>query len=332
MTKSNIKLIKVIHKPTSKVFVTKIILLVILLSSCVKNEKLYSPQEGMVYMPQAYQDKALMNLLLVDSIQNITFGIYSAGFNGAPNDITGQFAVQPDLVAQYNIDNEYLGNTYFLLPDTAYTLSGTSTVIRKGKSSSDPLYIAINPKKLALGTHYVLPIKVTNVSGGTLNENLSLAYFKLDTINIRSRDITSDATLTVSKDNDGGADANEGSKKLVDNDLTTKYLSSNFQPGLTLQLKFPSPVNLDAYTLTSGNDGIDRDPKDWIFQGSNNGSSWTDLDTRVNESFLDRGFTRTFQLSKTETYSYYRIVVNAVQKGEAGGLIQITEWRLLTYY
>lgn len=319
-----------------KVIIREVIAMLIvfffLLGGCVKNEDVYTPEEGVVYMPQAYQDKSVMNLLLVDSVQNITFGLYAVGFNGAPTDITGQFAIQPDLIAQYNIDNEYLGHTYVLLPDTAYTLSGTSTIIHKGKSSSEPLFIAINPKKLALGTHYVLPIKVMEVSGGTLNNNLSIAYFKLDTIQIRSRDITADATLSVSKDNDGGADAKEGSKKLVDNDFGTKYLSSNFQPGLVLQLKFSEPTKLDAYSITSGDDALERDPKNWVFQGSNDGNNWTDLDTRNDESFLDRKLTRTFQLDKTASFSSYRIVVSALQNDKTGGLIQITEWRLLQYY
>src|SRR5690606_2246808 len=36
-------------------------------------------------------------------------------------------------------------------------------------------------------------------------------------------DLTVDATLTVSKDNDGGPEAGEGSLKLIDNDISTKF-------------------------------------------------------------------------------------------------------------
>ena len=36
------------------------------------------------------------------------------------------------------------------------------------------------------------------------------------------------------------------------------------------------------YTVTSSNDLTPRDPKDWQFQGSNDGSTWNTLDTQSN--------------------------------------------------
>jgi hypothetical protein len=37
---------------------------------------------------------------------------------------------------------------------------------------------------------------------------------------------------------------------------------------------------VERYTVTSSNDRPPRDPQDWQFQGSNDGSSWTTLDTQ----------------------------------------------------
>ena len=294
--------------------------------SCVKNDELKTEREGVVYMPQAYQDRGILNLLKVDSVQDNTFGFYYTSFEGAPDDITGNFEVDKNLVAAYNLENAYTGNVYEVLPEDSYTLSGNSTVLRKGKTTSEPLTLSINPKTLDVNKRYMLPIRLVNVSSGTIDSSLAVTYFKVDEIQIRSRDFTVDGTITGNHLN---SPSSENLPKLVDNNFTSKYLAFNYNSNLYVQLKFDSPKKLDAYTITSGNDAPERDPKKWTIQGSNNGTDWTTIDERSNETFSGRLQTRTFNLAAQANYSYYRWNISEIN---GANLIQITEWRLLEYY
>lgn len=298
----------------------------LIFTSCVKNDELKTEKEGVIYMPQAYQDRGILNLLKVDSAQDNTFGFYYTSFQGAPNDITGNFQVDNSLVAAYNIENAYTGNVYEVLPENSYTLSGNSTILRKGKTTSEPLTLTINPKFLSIGKRYMLPIKLVNVSSGTIDSSLAITYFKVDELQIRSRDFTIDGAITGSHLNSPGS---ENLPKLVDNNFTTKYLAFGYSNDLYIQLKFDKPKKLDAYTITSGNDAPERDPKKWIIQGSNNGTDWTTIDERSNEIFSGRRQTRTFNLNAQANFSYYRWNISEIN---GANLIQITEWRLLEYY
>jgi hypothetical protein len=59
-------------------------------------------------------------------------------------------------------------------------------------------------------------------------------------------------------------------------------------------VRLSEPTVVSQYALASANDAPGRDPRDWTLQGSADGESWTDLDTRAGESFTDRFQTRGF--------------------------------------
>ena len=89
-------------------------------------------------------------------------------------------------------------------------------------------------------------------------------------------DITNMATISVNRENNGGPNAGEGSLKLVDGDLNSKYLSDYRQP-FYMTLKFDDSQLINFYRLTSGGDAPGRDPLDWEIQGSNDGENWVTL-------------------------------------------------------
>src|SRR5690606_25909832 len=99
------------------------------------------------------------------------------------------------------------------------------------------------------------------------------------------KDLSAGATVSVSKENGGGASAPEGSSKVSDFDIQTKFFVNGYRAGFWLQQRLDTPVAANAYLLASGNDAHDRDPKSWEFQGSNDGSNWTTLDTRNEQEF-----------------------------------------------
>ncbi|HBF34066.1 TPA: hypothetical protein DDW35_05840, partial [Candidatus Sumerlaeota bacterium] len=93
-----------------------------------------------------------------------------------------------------------------------------------------------------------------------------------------------------------------------------------------LQYQFPKGDmrTVSGYKLTSANDAPERDPMDWEFQGSNDGTNWTTLDTKKGEIFEKRRMTKTYSVSAPAAYNAYRLNVTA-NKGGAANSIQLAE-------
>ncbi len=130
--------------------------------------------------------------------------------------------------------------------------------------------------------------------------------------------------LSVLRDNNGGPDDGEGSKKVIDGDDHTKYLC-DFNGRVWMQFEFKEPVVSGVYTLTSANDAPERDPKAWTFEGSDNGSTWVELDRRSNFFFEERYQTKVFRFTNTKAYKYYRIDISEL-RGNAP--FQLAEWTI----
>lgn len=116
----------------------------------------------------------------------------------------------------------------------------------------------------------------------------------------------------------------ENFPNIIDNDINTKYYQ-NGKKALWVQYRSTVPAIVTRYTITSGSDVEERDPKDWQLLGSNNGTTWTTLDTRAEEDFPTRLLTRTFYINNTQTFSYYRL--NILSNGNNNNT-QFAEWEL----
>lgn len=64
------------------------------------------------------------------------------------------------------------------------------------------------------------------------------------------------------------------------------------------------------YTINSA-DVPARDPKGWQFQGSQDGSTWTTLDTQSNQTFAYQAAQKTYNIGNTTAYRYYRLNITA---------------------
>ena len=317
--------------------ISKFILVLIIscaVFSCNKPDDIVLANEGTVYMPQAVGSRAKMDLLFTstNTRQDVTFGAAYGGINYSDKDNSVSFVVDAAKVAAYNAAN---GTNYTLLPTTSYEISGLTSVIPAGVTSSNPLTLTVKTNTVTTGIRYILPITLISSSNGNIDPNLQTSYFRFDTLLRKSTDITGQGTLTVLAENTGGPGAGEGSLKLIDNDINTKYLFFNWSTvfatygGAWFQLQFPTAVAVGAYTFTSANDASSRDPKDWKLQGSNNGTTWIDIDTRTGEMFANRFQTKRYEVSGTpQAYTYYRIFMTAIN---GGTLFQMAEWRLIKY-
>lgn len=83
---------------------------------------------------------------------------------------------------------------------------------------------------------------------------------------------------------------------------------------------------INQYRLTSASDAPERDPKNWQFQGSNDGVNWITLSTESNVTFAARLQTKTFAANNTTAYAYYRLNITASFGG--GGVLHLAEFGL----
>jgi len=58
-------------------------------------------------------------------------------------------------------------------------------------------------------------------------------------------------------------------------------------------------------------DHPDEAPKDWTFQGSNDGVNWDILDTVTGETDWNSTIVRIFEIDNKTAYKSYRIVITA---------------------
>ncbi|MFI6260019.1 GH92 family glycosyl hydrolase [Micromonospora zamorensis] len=110
---------------------------------------------------------------------------------------------------------------------------------------------------------------------------------------------------------------------LKDDDSSTKWLIFQSSGWVTYQLAKPATVL--RYSLTSANDAPSRDPRDFVVQGSNDGSTWTDLDKRVGQTFSGRYATNRYSFTNTSAYAFYRLNVTA---NSGDSLVQLADWNI----
>ncbi len=132
-----------------------------------------------------------------------------------------------------------------------------------------------------------------------------------------SADVTK---VTASKENPPG----EVATNLLDGNPNTKWLAFVNSAWIVYQLS--SPMVMTDYHLTSANDAPGRDPKNFSVEGSVDGSTWTTIDTRTNQSFPNRSTGYDFSTNNTTAYGWYRLSIAA--NTDSGGLTQLADWDL----
>lgn len=132
-------------------------------------------------------------------------------------------------------------------------------------------------------------------------------------------DLARNAAITGSGENR----PEETLSKLVDADAATKWLT--FDRRGTFVLRFPAPVAVDTYTMTSANDFPTRDPRAWKVYGSNDEVVWDLLDQQDQGVWADRLQTQVFYLERAAAYSRYKVEVS---ENAGGAELQLAEFEL----
>ena len=101
-------------------------------------------------------------------------------------------------------------------------------------------------------------------------------------------------------------------------------ISGSAYAGEWIQIQLPVSITLLSYTIYNASTWNIRAPVDFKIAGSNDGSTWTLVDTQTAiTSWLSSTTNLTFTPSNPGTYSYYRLCVN--KRGTGDGYLSIGE-------
>jgi hypothetical protein len=123
----------------------------------------------------------------------------------------------------------------------------------------------------------------------------------------------------VASRNDGGADAYsafDGSSSY------TYFNSGSFPHILSLDLGSSNNKIVDTYSIALPAGYSAHSANTWDFQGSNNNSSWTTLDSRSGITWT-AGESKTFSFSNSTAYRYYRISISSGNYPSGGIYVMI---------
>lgn len=97
----------------------------------------------------------------------------------------------------------------------------------------------------------------------------------------------------------------------------TTTVSGSSVGGEWIQMQMPSAIVLTRYSITSPKNGTDWQSnmsKTWRLAGSNDGTTWTSLDTRT-QTWTGAAQTASFTISNSVAYSYYRLITTNTTGG-----------------
>lgn len=123
------------------------------------------------------------------------------------------------------------------------------------------------------------------------------------------------------------ASVGEGRVQAFDKNQYTKWLTFDYTGWLSYE--FPYPAKITQYTITSGNDEPQRDPRAWQLEASVDGIFWTGIDSRSNEVFSARFQSKTFSITNNTAYRFYRLNIT---ENSGAGILQLAELGLYGDY
>ncbi len=154
----------------------------------------------------------------------------------------------------------------------------------------------------SLGTTYYYVARAKNSAGTSGNSpEFSAALLPVEMVNLAITGTANDDQNNP--DNAANAFDQDNGSLWFHGGGATGWLKYDFGAGSAQVVK--------RYTVNSANLIPERDPKDWQFQASNDGTNWTTLDTQTNQTFTNRMERNTYDISNTTAYRYYRFNVTA---------------------
>lgn len=137
-----------------------------------------------------------------------------------------------------------------------------------------------------------------------------------------------DPSMTVTGYLTINSPSSEGIDKIIDGNITTKFLDFDEDDGAGFIVDLGGTSELaQSIDITTANDEPTRDPTSVEIAGSTDGTNFTNIATIDIPCIDDRFFTRSFDFANTSAYSHYRI--NFMDECNAtASMIQVAEVQL----
>jgi len=268
----------------------------------------------------------LLLSLMVVSCKNEIVQPQSAEYNiQAKNLVTNQYdnlsrPYQLDVNATYRIisENEGQFNSFFM---------GDSSVVNgkklfaiyseQAKSNYQGVSLQYNMdlNKSIVEIKYVVggAYNATFVAGAVGNDGNDVIF------NTKS-DIVSVFPIVKASSEKGSATTGGLAIHAFDKSETVKWLCDATTGWIQIQLK--EAVAYNSYSILTALTLPANDPKSWTFQGSNDGITWTTLDTRTDQLMPTRRTKYSFDFANTTAFSYYKLDIT---KNNGGTQLHIGE-------
>jgi len=199
----------------------------------------------------------------------------------------------------------------------ATTSGGTYSTVATGVTAS-----SYTDTTVTNGTTYYYVVNAVNSAGTGANSPEDSATPIRPMVNVAFGGTASSSVV--------GAPSWETPDQAFNRNSGSKWFNGNAtNPGPTGWLRYDfgagNAQTVKRYTVVSA-DVADRDPKTWTFQGSNDGSTWTTLDTQSNQAFVNRNHANVYNIGNTTAYRYYRIDVTANNGGTVLAIAELGLW------
>ncbi|MGI9275378.1 MAG: beta strand repeat-containing protein, partial [Endozoicomonas sp.] len=217
----------------------------------------------------------------LDVLANDSFGTNSRVDQITTGPTNGTVTIEPD------------GNTVTYTPNADFHGVDTYTY---------EVLTAAGNRETATVTVTVTPVIDAFADSVRISEDSGLIP-SLSSANDQGYVITSSGNATTSHQEFMAFDNQESSQVGNSNSWATP-------PGTTgwLQVQMPEQTQVTSYDITAASLET-RQPSDWILEGSNDGSTYTTLDTQSGVTWEGRE-TKTFTLGSAANFSYYRITIS----------------------
>lgn len=90
----------------------------------------------------------------------------------------------------------------------------------------------------------------------------------------------------------------------------TEWMANGVYPSW-LKVTFATAKTVGGYRITGLSSQLGRAPKTWTFEGSNDGTSWSVLDTQTNVTGWVAATPKTYTLASSASFTQYRVNISA---------------------
>jgi hypothetical protein len=108
----------------------------------------------------------------------------------------------------------------------------------------------------------------------------------------------------------------------------TTTVGGTAYPGEWIQIQMPTALVLSSYSMYGRVNFTYRMPYNWIVAGSNNGTTWTQVDSRSGQGSWRGQDPISYTVVSTTAYLYFRLVVTAIVDGTGGSPVNLGQWTI----